>query len=155
LQAALELRGRVRRHDFQARSWASIWPHLTTAQVAAALTRMTPEKPLRYDRQAEALATIAPLLTSPELCHVLRWTVRNHDEVWPELVEPFLRASLQQQPQETFEALDALLEEAGRRPREEAIWGLVKLAPLIARLGGRRGLQIVERAFVQASARWP
>lgn len=155
LQAALELRGRVQRPDFQARSWASIWPHLSTAQAAAALTRMTPEKPLRYDRQAEALATIAPLLTSPELCHVLRWTVRNHDEVWPALVEPFLRASLRQPPQETFEALDALLEEAGRRPRGEAIRGLVTSAPLIARLGGRRGLQIVERAFVQASARWP
>ena len=154
--AALRLRDRVERHDFQAASWVALWPYLPDGDRARAFMLITPkERPERNAHKALALGKLAPALSPQQVRRATEWIVTHHSGGQAELLAPLIKAGCQLPPRQSYDVWDCIVTEAARLPRTDAAAYLCEAVPLTEHLGGAAALKAIADCLARATEQWP
>jgi hypothetical protein len=154
-EAALQLRQRVGRYDFQAASWAALWPFLADGERAQVFElMMTSDVHPEGSHEATALCKIAPLLKPRELLVATKWIVTHHGGARAGLVGPLIDAACLLPPREGYDIWDCIVTELARLPIGDAAAYLCELVPLVEHLGGADALRAVAHSLERAAEQW-
>jgi hypothetical protein len=154
-QEATAFRDTVRRVDFQALSWAALWPSMPEAERSRIFAKLTPEKSFRSDRHAEALGEIAGHLNDAQLRIGAQWIIRTHSGNCAVVLRPLVSVACQRGADEGYEFLEAAFAEAALRPVSDIVECLVELIPLSLCLGGVEALDSMNTYMSRAVEMWP
>ncbi len=145
----------ISRTDFEALSWAALMPHANDSDKKLIFRKLMPDFPYERAENARALGNVSHLLTVDELIQATRWIVMNHSVHDASRLNPLVKSAIDRTLKEGYAVLDAIMLEASRLPCAVAMDYLIEAIPLITHLGGREGLEDIDRTLDKVAGLWP
>jgi hypothetical protein len=152
---AVVLRDAIPRGDFQAGSWAALWPHAPAEERPKVFSRLTPADPWRGDGHAEALGKIAELLDRTQFMNATAWIVKTHRGDKASLLRPFVAAACQKSREDAYDLWETVLAAAAHRPTADAMSYLFEMIPVAEHVSGTEGLASIYWSLSRAAEQWP
>jgi hypothetical protein len=155
IDAALAARSGVVRPDWEAASWAAVWPWLPPTLRTEILPTLMPSNPMQGAHEAQAIGKIAEFLRDDELSHSAQWLAASYPGDFAHLIQPVIRAAARRSRKTGFQVWQAVAAQGVRRPRSDALAFLAVMIPLADRLGGQRALSGIDEVIRRTTEWWP